>query len=198
MPNTKLSMHKNQCLSSVQRSRTDRKFLQPFLNTAIQLQRCMLKTKTTIILDRFNKFSWEKITNVVDSLPLYNSHSLIGIFQPRNVFQPGKHKWNWTRWIAFYRLNKFGFQQKTRVNLWYYTYLSFIKTPEVIIKETSNGTKHAMATSTDLNAIEKKHPETVTRMKNDFIRRINFKDRNWDCFINKFYHKPLQYSLRKL
>lgn len=36
-----------------------------------------------------------------------------------------------------------------------------IKTPEVIIRATSNGTKYAMAISTDLKAIEKKHPKKV-------------------------------------
>lgn len=37
-------------------------------------------------------------------------------------------------------------------------YLSLIKTPDVIIRETSNGTRYAIATSTELNAIEKRHP----------------------------------------
>lgn len=36
-----------------------------------------------------------------------------------------------------------------------------INTPEVIIRATSNGTKYAMAISTDLKAIEKKHPKKV-------------------------------------
>lgn len=41
------------------------------------------------------------------------------------------------------------------------TYLSLINTPDVIISETSNGTRYAIATSTELNAIEKKHPQAV-------------------------------------
>lgn len=36
-----------------------------------------------------------------------------------------------------------------------------MNTPEVIINETSNGTKNAIATSTDRNAMEKKHPQAV-------------------------------------
>lgn len=42
------------------------------------------------------------------------------------------------------------------------TYLSLINTPDVIISETSNGTRYAIATSTELNAIEKKHPVEIT------------------------------------
>lgn len=40
-------------------------------------------------------------------------------------------------------------------------YLSFIKNPEVIMRETSNGTRKPMAISTELNAIENKHPQAV-------------------------------------
>lgn len=47
------------------------------------------------------------------------------------------------------------------------TYEIRINTPEVIIRATSNGTKYAMAISTDLKAIEKKHPKKFS--KNLFI-----------------------------
>lgn len=33
-----------------------------------------------------------------------------------------------------------------------------MKTPDVIIKTASNGTKYAIATGTELNAVEKKQP----------------------------------------
>lgn len=40
-------------------------------------------------------------------------------------------------------------------------YLSFMNIPDVIMSETSNGTKYAMAKSTELNAMEKKYPKTI-------------------------------------
>lgn len=36
-----------------------------------------------------------------------------------------------------------------------------MNTPDVIMRETSNGTKNAIAESTDLKAIENKYPETI-------------------------------------
>lgn len=36
-----------------------------------------------------------------------------------------------------------------------------MNTPDVIMSETSNGTKYAIAKSTDLNAIEKKYPKMM-------------------------------------
>lgn len=44
------------------------------------------------------------------------------------------------------------------------SHLSFIKTPDVIIRETSNGTRYAIAKSTELKAIEKKQPEMICQM----------------------------------
>ena len=60
-------------------------------------------------------------------------------------------------------------------------YLSFMKTPEVIIRATSNGTRNPIAMSTELNAIENKQPEN---------------GQNWaDLIISSFHsHKTLTAS----
>lgn len=51
-------------------------------------------------------------------------------------------------------------------------YFKRIKTPEVIINDTSNGTRYAIAISTELKAIEKRQPEN---------RFIAYWD--WCCFV---------------
>lgn len=55
------------------------------------------------------------------------------------------------------------------------SYLSLIKTPDVIIRDTSNGTKYAIATSTELKAIEKKHPKKSFHYSFLLIKAISSK-----------------------
>lgn len=73
----------------------------------------------------------------------------------------------------------------------HHIYLSFIKTPDVIKSETSNGTRNAIAKSTDLNAIEKKQPAKKQLFESTFS---NYTFKN----LHFFYHKLLLYSLQKL
>lgn len=52
-----------------------------------------------------------------------------------------------------------------------------MNTPDVIMSETSNGTKYAMAKSTDLKAIEKKYPEkNSTKNAFQFLRHFFYDD----------------------
>lgn len=59
--------------------------------------------------------------------------------------------------------NKNHYQNFRQGNILNDTHEIRINTPEVIIRATSNGTKNAMAISTDLKAIEKKHPKKVSK-----------------------------------
>lgn len=58
-------------------------------------------------------------------------------------------------------------------------YLSLIKNPDVIISETSNGTKYAIAMSTELHAIENKKPKEPNCVKLELI----FTKANVNCSI---------------
>lgn len=53
--------------------------------------------------------------------------------------------------------------------------LSLMNTPDVIMRDTSNGTRYAMAKSTDLKAIEKKYPEKMIQCKITMIHLISRK-----------------------
>lgn len=113
------------------------------------------------------------LTYVANAFPLNYCHRFICIFQPRNVFYPWERNWYRAEMISMYSFSFVCMLIVTFIK----NYLSFIKTPEVIMRETSNGTRNPMAISTELNAIEKRHPKNIW----DWIKFLII---SW-CFIQE-------------